>query len=83
MTYLFGLKDTTAQAFVQVVPAKSVELVKRDLKNAVNTPSKSIVYTNPEDLQLFRLGTYDEETGAITSDIKLEFNLAELKINAS
>lgn len=83
MMYLYGLKDIAANAFIQIIPHKELAVLKRSLKNAVNTPSKDVCYTNPEDFQLFQLGTLDERTGIVTSDIKLEFNLTELKNNAS
>lgn len=83
MQTLFGIKDVVAQAFINLTPSKSLELIKRELSNVVNTPSKNLLFTNVEDFQLFQLGSYDEETGDITKDQKFLLNLSELKINVN
>lgn len=83
MMKLFAIKDDVAQTFIQVFPAQDSNVVRRDLGNAVNTPSKSLLFTNPEDFKVFTLGDYDPNTGEITSKINFEFNLLELKRNVN
>ena len=85
MIYLFGIKDKTANAFLQYIPYKNVSLIRRELSNVVNTPSKSLMYTNCEDFSCFQLGVINEETGKITSldEPKLEFNFTDLKTNVN
>lgn len=78
--FFYGIKDTLAQAMLQLFPAKKVELVKRDLSNVVNDPqAKSNLAKNPQDFELWCLGSVNEETGEITPSLKLELNLADLK----
>ena len=67
--FFYGIKDTLAQAMLQLFPAQKVELVKRDLSNVVNDPqAKSNLAKNPQDFELWCLGSVNEETGAITDN---------------
>lgn len=66
---LFAIKDTKVgfwKPFVQPNDAVAV----REFSNMVNSSVNSFVTDNYEDLELWSLGTYDEKTGEIVSDVQ-------------
>ena len=76
---IMALKDKVAKKFIQYVPTPSVDLLKRDLKNAVNHPG-SIYNTNLEDFDCYILNEVDETTGeTLSTNVDFAFNLADLK----
>lgn len=79
MMYLYSIKDDAAQCFMTLSPSQNLAVVRRQLSAAVNTPdNKNLYHTNPEDFSLYCVGTFDEQTGVVTSDIKFEFRLTDL-----
>ena len=79
MMFIYAIKDDCSQTFQQLMPAKEVSLVRRGLVNVVNSGNKqNLMVTNPEDFSLYQLGTLDELTGEITSDLKFELRLSDL-----
>lgn len=75
---IVAIKDKLAQKFVQFIPSTNLDVVKRDLKNAVKQPT-SIFCTNSEDFDVYKLGDLDETSGVITPTQDMLFNLHDLK----
>ena len=80
---VLGIKDVLAQKFIQVIPTYNLDVTKRDLMNLVNRPSNSIFFTNPDDFRVYEIGSFDEETGALSplAEAKPCFYLSDLKGN--
>lgn len=78
---LYGIKDACAKKFVQVIPGVDDSVLRRDLKNIVNTPSKSLFFTNSDDFRVYKLGEFDEAHGSIQAcaDPQPLFYLSDLK----
>lgn len=82
--FLYGIKDVVAQAIIQVFPAKTLALVKRDLSSVVNdSNAKNQLARNSQDFQLFTLAEINEESGEVTPKLHFELNLADLKTNVN
>lgn len=68
MLKLYSIKDTKIgymAPFIQQNKACAI----RTFKNMRNASQPNAVNTNPEDKELWELGTYDEETGEIKPNL--------------
>ena len=66
---LYAIKDNKVsfwRPFTQ--PNEAVAI--RDFSNMINHSNDDMVKQNYADLDLYQLGTYDEHTGEIVSDVK-------------
>ena len=81
MKFLVGVKDQLAKAYIQTLVIDNPDVFKREIKNVVNTPSKSPMFTDAEDFQCDLLCEVDELTGKVTSNKKKLFDFASLKSN--
>lgn len=63
---IYSVYDHKAAAFLPPFTSKTTALAIRDFKAVANDPEHQFG-KYPEDYGLFRLGTFDEDTGAITS----------------
>lgn len=90
---MYSLYDKKTQVFDKPIFAPNDETIIRSVKNAfTDERSKDIPFiTNPEDFQVFLIGTYNDNTGTIESkvlhiidilEIQPENNIVELKQNA-
>jgi hypothetical protein len=69
MKTIYALKDTAVQAFNTPMFMRSQGEMLRALQDEVNTDkTKSALAAHPEDYELYRLGEYNEDTGAITPE---------------
>ena len=67
--FLYAIKDVKVgfwKPFIQ--PNEAVAI--RDFANMVNSGRDSFIDDNYNDLELWQIGTYDDSTGAIESDVK-------------
>lgn len=74
---IFAIKDVKVgfmQPFMQVNEGVAV----REFKNLVNS-ANSVVSVNYTDMELYCLGTYNLDTGAIESDVKYVVKGADVK----
>lgn len=65
---IYAIKDTKVgfmQPFCQVNDSVAI----REFGNLINTGS-SVVSQNYEDMELYSLGTYSQDTGSIESDVQ-------------
>lgn len=68
MYSVYCIKDVKVgfmNPFVQPNDAVAV----REFSNLVNSDGKSTVSVNYEDMELYKLGSYDQNTGVIVSDV--------------
>lgn len=64
---LFAIKDTKI-GFMNPFLNHSKNTAIREFTNGANDTVKNVINTNPEDKELWYLGTYDDQTGAIYSN---------------
>lgn len=69
MNNLYALKDVKS-GFMSILVLKNDELAKRSYKNMLADPTPSLVNQNPEDFELWCLGSYDQDSGIIISDVR-------------
>ena len=74
---IYAIKDTKVgfmQPFIQVNDAVAV----REFTNIVNSGS-SVVSANYSDMELYKLGSYNQDNGAIVSDVSFVIKGADVK----
>lgn len=75
---IYSLKDRKG-SFANPYIMQNTEQAIRDVKTAVNENKGNILNKYPEDFELYKIGEFDTETGAITSKVEMIINLNELK----
>lgn len=65
---ILAVRDNLANKFGQPFFIASESEGMRLFKMTVNDPKNDLIYKNPEDFELYRLGYYDERSGKITYD---------------
>lgn len=80
--FIYAIKDVKATEFIQIFKQKNDEMALRDVSNVCNDPRNLLMFTSPQDFELYRLCEFDSETGTILSTFP-EFikNFMELKDN--
>lgn len=73
---LYSLKDTKLGKFGMPFVAPNDEIAKRMLHSTVNA-GETTVAEYPEDFQLYLLGSYNDDTGELTSELKFIANATE------
>lgn len=76
---IYSIKDTVVGNFGNPFNMNNDEEAKRTFKNAVNSNNGSNIALNYTDMQLFKLGTFDTQTGEITSQVEMLINGTEVK----
>ena len=79
---IYAVKDTVRGEFGSPYLGKNDAEAIRGFEYGVNTPSQSILYTHSKDMQLYKLGEYNIDTGEITSCVEFLKNGAEFKKEA-
>ena len=78
---LYSVKDVKANRFTGVVMFPSEAVAIRAFTTAVNQgDSGTLLKEYPEDAQIFRVGTFDDESGVITGETVFIKNATELII---
>lgn len=65
---LVSIKDRKVQAFHAPSTVRAIGEATRNFQDAVNDPKNGQLYNHPEDFELYRLGTYDDQTGQIAPE---------------
>lgn len=65
---IFSIKDTKI-GFMNPFVMQNQGVAIREFTNGANEQSKNSINTNPEDKELWCLGEYDDQTGAIVSKV--------------
>lgn len=66
---IYSIKDTKI-GFMNPFISHNDGTALRDFTNGANDQGRNAINTNPEDKELWRIGEFDDQTGAITSDIQ-------------
>ena len=64
---MYAVFDTIAEAFKAPFVQANDNMAIRLFNNAANDP-KSDIYQNPEDYRLYRVGKFDDVSGALESE---------------
>lgn len=67
--FIYAIKDVKV-GFMSPVIRDNDELMKRDFFNVFRDKTPNQFNMNPEDFELYRLGEYDQKTGAIVSNVE-------------
>lgn len=68
MQVIVSIRDLSASAFVHTRIDVSDGCAVRSFGDAV-CDGKSMLSAHPQDFELFRVGTFDERTGAVTAEV--------------
>lgn len=66
---LYSLKDVKS-GFMSIMLFKNDELAIRAYQNMLADKQPNLVTMNPNDFELWCLGDYDQDCGAIVSDVR-------------
>lgn len=67
MVNIYAVRDAQL-GFSSMFTAANDAVAIRNFASAVNTPG-TVIHDSPEDFAVCRLGTFDDETGVISSDL--------------
>ncbi len=76
-TIMYAFRDTKI-GFMQPFLQQNEAVALRTLKMAVND-EKSQIQAMAEDIQLYQIGTFDDETGEVKADLKFVANAIDKK----
>ena len=66
---IYSIKDNYVGAFQTPIPAQNDAVMIRNVKIAMMNPTSQL-YLQKDSLSLYRLGTFDDSTGELTSDVQ-------------
>lgn len=75
---IYSIKDTKI-GYMQPFYQNNEAVAVRSLANAVNSPQLNNINQNLEDMELWQLGAFDDQTGEMTSEIKFVIKAIDLK----
>ena len=70
MQELYSIKDVLV-GFSQPFPMQNEAVALRAFVGSVQSSTPNVCNTNPEHKQLWRVGSFDDQTGKFISDLKL------------
>ena len=70
---IYSLKDTKS-GYMSLMLYKNDELAIRAYKNLLSSGERNQVTMNPEDFELYSLGSIDLDSGVITSEVRFVAN---------
>ena len=76
---IYSVKDTVTGEFGSPYLGKNDAEAIRGFEYGVTTPSTHIIYTHSRDMQLFKMGELDINTGEITSKVEFLASGSEFK----
>lgn len=76
---VYSLKDTVTGNFSALTCAVNDGVIIRDLMNMLKSNKDSEITINAKDKDLYCLGTFDVDTGVLTSDVKFIGHLVDYK----
>lgn len=68
--YIYAVKDTIQGAFMNPFYLQNDNVAMRSFKNTIQSETMNQIKMNAKDMQLFKLGEFEEETGKIESDVQ-------------
>lgn len=73
---MYSIKDTKLGKYCQPFVAPNNEISKRILHSTIKAGNNNIA-DYPEDFQLYKIGTFDEDTAELTTDTQFVANATE------
>lgn len=70
---LYALKDMKV-GYMSIIQEANDECAKRSFLNLLTDSTPNIVNRNPGDYEMWRIGTYDNESGEVVSDLHFVAN---------
>ena len=81
MINVYSIRDVKAGKYNGLICFPNDEMAKRAISSAVNYGSQgTLLHEYPEDVQVFKVGSFDEDTGAINSLSEFICNAVDLRI---
>ena len=66
----FAIKDNLADLFMTPVLFQNENMALRWFTGVVNDPKENkIIYDNPADFELWKIGAYDNQKGELTAEL--------------
>lgn len=63
---IVSVRDIVAETFGRPFMASNIPSAIRSLTHEINSPEAGTLHSNPGDFELYNLGEFDDESGAIT-----------------
>lgn len=82
MMYVFSVKDRVADSFDNPFFMPAVGMAIRGFTDAIND-DKTHLYKHPDDYDLYRIGTFDPLTGALTPELPVQLALGKELVRSS
>ena len=76
---IYAIKDVVVGTINNPFYLTNDNEAKRAFKNAINANNGTQICLNYADMQLFKLGEFDDQTGEITSKVEYLISGAEVK----
>lgn len=73
---LYSIKDTKLGKYCQPFTAPNNEIAKRMVTSTIRAGGNNIA-DYPEDMQLYKLGYYNEDTGELVTELEFLANCTE------
>lgn len=70
---LYALKDLKV-GYMNVIQEANDDVARRNFRNLLTDPTPNVVNRNPGDYEMWRIGTYDNESGEVVSDLSFICN---------
>lgn len=62
------IKDRSVEAYINLHCVRAEGQAIRQFQDAINDPQAGSIHKHPDDYDLYRVGTYDDETGGVTRE---------------
>lgn len=67
MEYIIcAIQDRSVNAYINLHCVRAEGQAIRQFQDAINNPDGGTIYKHPDDYDLYRIGTYDDNTATIT-----------------
>lgn len=66
----YGIRDTKAEEFCEIIENINDACMIRSLKTAVNSHEKTLICQHPEDYELWKLYEVNPQTGDVIADLR-------------
>lgn len=67
---LCAIHDRSIDAYVNLHCVRAEGQAIRQFQDAINDPNAGTLRTHPDDYDLYRVGTFDDDTGTCTAEAK-------------
>ena len=79
---LFSIKESKTSAFTGVYRFVNIGVAVRSLQSAAKGGQMGLVAQYPADFDLYCIGSFDEDSGVVSSEISLVVHFSEVLADA-